>query len=98
VDRVVPGWTISEGAGVRKPDRRIFEVAAAAAGVPLGPAAWMVGDSAQADVGGGVAAGLRTAWVTLNRDWPADLTFRPDVTGATGAAALRTVITGSQGG
>jgi putative hydrolase of the HAD superfamily len=98
LDRLVAGWTISEGAGVRKPDRRIFEIAAAAAGIPLssarrdGPVGWMVGDSAESDIGGGHAAGLRTAWVTLGRQWPADLAYRPAITAPTGAAALRAVI------
>jgi len=35
---------------------------------------------------------LRTGWVALGREWPAGLTYRPNVTGATGAATLRQVI------
>lgn len=92
LDKLVAGWAISEGVGVRKPDRQIFEIAAATAGIPLSDSGWMVGDSADYDVGGGHAAGLRTAWVTLRREWPAGLAYRPDVTGTTGAAALRAVI------
>lgn len=92
LDELVAGWTISEGAGVRKPERRIFEVAAAAAGLPLSASGWMVGDNDHADVGGGVGAGLRTAWVALGREWPAGRAYRPEVTGATGAATLRQVI------
>jgi len=92
LDRLVAGWTVSEGAGVRKPDRRIFEVAAAAAGVPLTGDGWMVGDSPESDIGGGYGAGLRTAWVTLGREWPAGLAYQPEVTGPTGAATLRVVI------
>lgn len=92
LDRLVEGWTISEGAGVRKPDRRIFELAAAAAGVPLSGSGWMVGDNAELDVGGGAAAGLRTAWVSRGLRWPDDLAYRPEVIEATGAAALRQVI------
>jgi putative hydrolase of the HAD superfamily len=92
LDRLVVGWTISEGAGVRKPDRRIFEIAAAATGIPLSDSGWMVGDSAENDVGGGHAAGLRTAWVTLRREWPDGLVYRPDVVATTGAAAIRAVI------
>jgi FMN phosphatase YigB (HAD superfamily) len=52
----------------------------------------MVGDSAEKDIGGGHTVGLRTAWVTLDREWPADLVYRPEITGRTGAAALRAVI------
>jgi putative hydrolase of the HAD superfamily len=92
LDRLVAGWTISEGAGVRKPDRRIFELAAAAAGVPLTEGGWMVGDSAEADIVGGAGAGLRTAWVTLGRDWPTGLQCRPVVTGTTGMITLRQVL------
>ena len=92
LDRLVAGWTISEGAGVGKPDRRIFEIAAAGAGVPLSAEGWMVGDSAEADVGGGDRAGLRTAWVTLGREWPTGLKYRPTVTGTTGMITLRQVL------
>ncbi len=92
LDRLVAGWTISEGAGVGKPDRRIFEQAAAAAGVPLSAGGWMVGDHAEYDVGGGRAVGLRTAWVSRGFAWPADLAYRPDVTAVTAATALRQVI------
>ena len=97
LDRLVAGWTVSEGVGVRKPDRRIFEIAADAAGIPLSTSGWMVGDSAEADVGGGHEAGLRTAWVDLGREWPADLAYRPEVTEPTGAAALRAVIRQADG-
>jgi putative hydrolase of the HAD superfamily len=92
LDGLVAGWTISEGAGVRKPDRQIFEIAAAAAGVPLSGSGWMVGDNSDSDIGGGVGAGLRTGWVALGREWPAGLDYRPEVVGATGAAALRLVL------
>jgi putative hydrolase of the HAD superfamily len=92
LDRLVAGWTISEGAGVRKPDRRIFEIAAAAAGRPLSAEGWMVGDNSEKDVGGGVAAGLRTAWVSLGRQWPTGLGYRPTVTGTTGMITLRQVL------
>ena len=92
LDRLVAGWTISEGAGVWKPERRIFEIAAAAAGLPLPAEGWMVGDSATSDIGGGSGAGLRTAWVDLGREWPAGLGYRPEITGPTGAAVLRAVI------
>ena len=46
----VAGWVISEGAGVRKPDPRVFRLAAEEAGLPLA-GAWVVGDSAEADIG-----------------------------------------------
>ncbi|GAB2579384.1 hypothetical protein Aab01nite_55170 [Paractinoplanes abujensis] len=80
LDRLVAAWIVSEGAGVRKPDRRIFERAAAAVGRTLRDGGWMVGDHAEFDVGGGAGAGLRTGWVSAGRDWPATLTYRPTLT------------------
>ncbi|MGH3416621.1 MAG: HAD family hydrolase [Actinocrinis sp.] len=71
IDRVglrglVDGVFVSEAEGVRKPDRLIFERAAAGLGVKLDTRVdkgWMVGDSLEADIAGGVAAGLCTVWV-----------------------------------
>jgi HAD superfamily hydrolase (TIGR01509 family) len=53
----------SEAVGYDKPDVRIFEAAAAALGVTLSRAGWMVGDMYDKDILGGVAAGLRTVWL-----------------------------------
>jgi FMN phosphatase YigB (HAD superfamily) len=92
LDRLVAGWTISEAAGVRKPDRAIFAAAAAAAGLPLSANGWVVGDNEENDVGGGVTAGLRTAWVSDNREWPARLAYRPDLSAPTCAEILARVI------
>jgi putative hydrolase of the HAD superfamily len=80
LDLLVRGWTISEGAGVRKPDRRIFELAAASVGRTLDDGGWMVGDNAEHDIGGGLAAGLRTVWVAHGDTWPRALAYRPTVT------------------
>ncbi|MCM4081664.1 HAD family hydrolase [Paractinoplanes hotanensis] len=88
LDRLVRGWVISEGAGVRKPDRRIFEIAAAAVGADLPEGGWMVGDNIAYDVGGGFGAGLRTAWVSGGRVWPDDVPYRPTVTAVDCVAAL----------
>jgi len=55
---------ISEAVGARKPDRAVFESAARALGVGLGPHGWMVGDTLDTDVVGGNGAGLRTAWLS----------------------------------
>lgn len=68
---VVDAFCVSEELGLRKPDRRIFEEAARRCGAPL--AGWMVGDSPEADVAGGTAAGLRTVWLTRGREWDAAL-------------------------
>lgn len=62
----------SEAAGYRKPDRRIFELAAGKLGVELGPAGWMVGDMLDKDIEGGLAAGLHTIWLPHGRKLRAD--------------------------
>jgi len=69
LDREVAGWVISEGAGLRKPDPEIFRFAAARAGQPL-DAAWMIGDSAEADISGARDAGLAGVWLHRGRPWP----------------------------
>jgi HAD superfamily hydrolase (TIGR01509 family) len=61
----------SEAAGHRKPDRRIFEIAAGRLGVELGPRGWMVGDRLDKDIAGGAAAGLRTIWISQGAPLPA---------------------------
>lgn len=64
---IVTGSVISGELGFKKPDPRIFAAAreiAKADGV-----AWMVGDHVDADMAGGRAAGLETAWVTHGRSW-----------------------------
>ena len=69
LDREVAGWVVSEGAGLRKPDPAIFRLAATRAGLPL-DRAWMIGDSADADIGGARAAGVPGIWLHRNRPWP----------------------------
>lgn len=62
----VDGVFISEAEGTRKPERLFFERAAAGIGVQLDTIAdkgWMIGDTLEADIAGGIAAGLRTVWV-----------------------------------
>jgi FMN phosphatase YigB (HAD superfamily) len=53
---------VSETVGVRKPDRRIFELAAAHTGTKLDDG-WMVGDHPSHDIAGGIAADLHTIQV-----------------------------------
>lgn len=71
------GWIISEGAGVKKPDRRIFERAAELAGLPLREA-WMIGDAPQADIGGAHGAGLASIWLHRGRKWE-ERRFSPSI-------------------
>ncbi len=96
LDGLVAGWTISEGAGVRKPDRRIFELAATSVGRSLADGGWMVGDHAEYDVGGGAAAGLRTVWVSAGRSWPHGLAYRPNLIADDCAAALTRLAEGPE--
>jgi putative hydrolase of the HAD superfamily len=69
LDREVAGWVISEGAGIRKPDPELFRLAAVKSGQPL-RGAWMIGDSAEADIGGARDAGLPGIWLHRGRPWP----------------------------
>jgi putative hydrolase of the HAD superfamily len=69
LDHEVAGWVVSEGAGIRKPDPRIFQLAAEQAGQSL-EGAWMIGDSPEADIGGARAAGLPSVWLHRGRRWP----------------------------
>lgn len=91
LDALVDGVVISEVAGVRKPAARIFALAAEACGATL-EGGWMCGDNPEADIGGGVAAGLRTAWLHHGRDWPESLAWRPDLTCGTAAEAIEGVL------
>ncbi|MDH6132091.1 HAD superfamily hydrolase (TIGR01509 family) [Kitasatospora sp. MAA4] len=67
---LLDGWCISEAEGLRKPDPRIFALAAERCKVDGPYDGWMVGDSIGADVGGGRAAGLGTVWIRRGRAWP----------------------------
>ncbi|KZC94531.1 HAD family hydrolase [Clavibacter tessellarius] len=64
---LVTGSVISGALGVKKPDARIFAAAREIAGP--GRTTWMVGDDIEADMAGGRAVGLATAWVTHGRPW-----------------------------
>lgn len=59
---------VSEEAGVRKPDPRIFALALAGLG-HVGPV-WFVGDHPTNDVLGAGAAGLVPVWLSGRRPWP----------------------------
>jgi putative hydrolase of the HAD superfamily len=91
LDREVAGWVISEGAGTRKPDPEIFRLAAVQAGQPL-RGAWMIGDSAEADIGGARNAGLPGIWLHRGRPWPLTA-FQPGHTAGSFPDAVRIVLT-----
>jgi putative hydrolase of the HAD superfamily len=87
---LVDGWAISEVVGARKPDRAHFAAAATSCGAEL-TGAWMVGDSAAADIAGAAACGLSTAWIARGRTW-ADSTYEPDVVAASIAEAVVAIL------
>ncbi|GAA4911269.1 putative hydrolase of the HAD superfamily [Stackebrandtia albiflava] len=82
---LVDGWAVSGAEGIRKPATELFAIAASRCGADLSLGGWMIGDSAEADVGGGRAAGLRTIWIDRGRIWrggDAPNRIRPDATAA----------------
>lgn len=91
LDRWVAAWVVSESAGVAKPAPRIFQLAAHAAGLPLG-GAWMVGDHAAADIGGACAAGIESVWLHRGRTW-AEPAYRPSAIAGGCAEAIDQVVT-----
>jgi HAD superfamily hydrolase (TIGR01549 family) len=74
---VVDRWVISEQVGVRKPGRRIFELAAELVRRPL-EGSWMIGDIPTADIEGAVNAGLNSVWVNRHSHvWAGESKPRP---------------------
>lgn len=69
---LVDGVAVSGDLEVRKPDMRLFELAASRCGASLADGGWVVGDNPAGDIGGGHQAGLRTIWLR-GRPWPDDL-------------------------
>jgi len=81
---------VSSIVGSRKPERGIFEEAARVCDVPLN--GWMVGDSPQADIEGGRAAGLATIWMSRGRDWDSSSLAPPDAEVTTIVEAVSTIL------
>jgi FMN phosphatase YigB (HAD superfamily) len=94
LERHVDAVVISEAEGVKKPDPRIFHLAAERVGVGLS-GSWMVGDHPTADISGGRGAGLATGWVSRGRDWPSGLE-PPSLSGRTAAAVIDAIVTPTQ--
>ncbi|MFJ9026250.1 HAD family hydrolase [Streptomyces sp. NPDC102259] len=69
---LVDGVAVSGDLEIRKPDLRLFELAASRCGVRLADGGWMIGDNPAGDIGGGHQASLRTIWLR-GRPWPDDL-------------------------
>ncbi|MFE9685209.1 HAD family hydrolase [Streptomyces sp. NPDC006285] len=75
LDRLVEGWVISEQVGCKKPEPEIFHAAARTVGMPL-TGAWVIGDSAHADIAGANALALRSIWVANGQVWSQE-SYRP---------------------
>jgi FMN phosphatase YigB (HAD superfamily) len=71
---------ISEAVGLRKPHRRLFELALERCDTTAARALH-VGDLARPDAWGAGRLGFRTVWIDKNEDgWPADLEYAPTLT------------------
>jgi len=81
---------VSSIVGSSKPERGIFEEAARVCDVPLN--GWMVGDSSQADIVGGRAAGLATIWMSRGRAWDSSSLAPPDAEVTTIVEAVSTIL------
>jgi len=68
LDDEVDAWVVSEAAGVKKPAQEIFRRAADIAGASL-DGAWMVGDSAEADIAGAYRLALHSIGLHRGRSW-----------------------------
>jgi len=71
IGKAVGSLLSSERAGVRKPDTRIFAIAAQELGVEPGEC-WFVGDHPVNDIGGAMATGMQAIWLKGFHDWPRD--------------------------
>lgn len=87
---LMDGWVVSSEIGVRKPEPDIFHELARRLECPL--EGWMVGDSLTADVAGGLAVGLETAWITSTPT--ADPLPAPTITAPTVKDAVHKILDG----
>ncbi|MFJ3861766.1 HAD family hydrolase [Streptomyces sp. NPDC090085] len=69
LDALVDGVAVSGDLEMRKPDLRLFQLAASRCGASLEDGGWMIGDNPTGDIGGGHQAGLHTIWLR-GRPWP----------------------------
>jgi len=68
---------VSEEAGVKKPDPRIFRMAVERLRVRPEECVF-VGDHPRNDIEGAGLAGMKTVWIKVNQPWLPELTVRPD--------------------
>lgn len=92
LDDEVDGWVVSEGVGVAKPDPAIFDIAARTVDLDELTDAWMIGDSAEADIAGAANAGISSIWLHRGRTYPSGLP-EPTARAASFAEAVEIVLT-----
>jgi putative hydrolase of the HAD superfamily len=68
LDRFVADWVVSQEVDCRKPNPRIFEIAADRVRMSL-RGAWMIGDGPEADIGGATTIGVPSVWIHRGRVW-----------------------------
>ena len=73
LDKLAPFIIISEEAGYRKPDPRIFRDALEAMGLSTPEQVMFIGDNPLADIDGAKRFGMKAAWVRRGRQYPVDL-------------------------
>ena len=73
LDEFAPFIIVSEEAGYRKPDPRIFQDALDATGLATPGQVMFVGDNPEADIDGAKRFGMKAAWVRRGRPYPLDL-------------------------
>ena len=73
LDQLAPFIIVSEAAGYKKPDPRIFRDALNRTGLSSPEHILFVGDNPHADVDGAKRFGMKTAWVRRDRQFPDDL-------------------------
>lgn len=72
INALTDGIAVSGDLEIRKPDARLFHLAATRCRVRLADGGWMIGDNPSTDIRGGHQAGLHTIWVR-GRPWPTDV-------------------------
>ena len=73
LDKLAPFIIVSEEAGYRKPDPRIFRDALEATGLTAPEEIMFVGDNPVADIDGAKRFGMKAAWLRRGLQYPADL-------------------------
>jgi putative hydrolase of the HAD superfamily len=92
LDQYIAGWVISEEVGVRKPNPRIFMMAAERVRMRL-RGAWVVGDNPDTDIHGAAELGAPSVWLHRGRRWN-DSRYGPTRTAENVIGAVAAVLAG----